>query len=103
MRFVKVKNKKQAERAAQLAKEIWEEYYPTIITQEQIDYMVKIFQSPEAIESQIREGMMYYLVLCKDEEIGYFAYTEEKRNTLFLSKIYIKSNFRNGAKWPTGQ
>jgi ribosomal protein S18 acetylase RimI-like enzyme len=98
MRFVKVKNEKQAERTAQLAKEIWEEYYPDIITREQITHMIKTFQSPEAIENQIQDGMKYYLAVEGDEEIGYLAYTEETDNSLFLSKIYIKRNFRNRGK-----
>ena len=98
MRFVKVKNKKQAERAAQLAKEIWEEYYPTIITQEQIHYMIDTFQSAEAIKNQIQEGMQYYLAVSGEDEIGYLAYAAEKDCSLFLSKIYIKRNFRNRGK-----
>jgi len=98
IRFVKVKNKKQAERAAQLAQEIWEEYYPTIITQEQIHYMINTFQSTEAIENQIQEGMQYYLAVSGEDEIGYLAYAAEKDCSLFLSKIYIKRNFRNRGK-----
>lgn len=98
IRFVKVKNKKQAERAAQLAKEIWEEYYPTIITQEQIHYMIDTFQSAEAIKNQIQEGMQYYLAISNEDEIGYLAYAAEKDCSLFLSKIYIKRNFRNRGK-----
>jgi diamine N-acetyltransferase len=98
MRFVKVKNRKQAERAAQLAKEIWEEYYPAIITREQIAYMIDTFQTPGAIENQIQEGMKYYLAVSDEEEIGYLAYTEETDNSLFLSKIYIKKEYRNRGK-----
>jgi diamine N-acetyltransferase len=95
MRFIKVKNEKQAEKAALLAKEIWGEYYPAIITREQIAYMIDAFQSPAAIEQQMQDGMEYYLVLEGDEEIGYLAYAEENGSTLFLSKIYIKKDFRN--------
>jgi ribosomal protein S18 acetylase RimI-like enzyme len=98
IRFIKVKNKKQAESAAQLAKEIWEEYYPTIITQEQIQYMINTFQSVEAIENQMQEGMQYYLAVSGEDEIGYLAYAAEKDCSLFLSKIYIKRNFRNRGK-----
>jgi ribosomal protein S18 acetylase RimI-like enzyme len=98
MRFVLVKNKQQAERAALLAKEIWEEYYPNIITREQITYMIVTFQSPGAIEQQMRDGMKYYLAVSDEEKIGYLAYTEEIDNSLFLSKIYIKKDFRNRGK-----
>jgi diamine N-acetyltransferase len=98
MQFTRVANKQQAARAAQLAKEIWEEYYPDIITREQIAYMIETFQSPEAIVNQIQDGMKYYLAVEGDEEIGYLAYTEETDSSLFLSKIYIKKDFRNRGK-----
>jgi len=98
MDCIKVRDKKQIITVAQLAQEIWEEYYPTIITQEQIHYMINTFQSPEAIENQIQEGMQYYLAISNEDEIGYLAYAAEKDCSLFLSKIYIKRNFRNRGK-----
>ena len=98
MPFVRVKNKAQISRVAQLAKDIWVEYYPAIISQGQITYMIDTFQSPAAIESQIAEGMQYYLTVTDGEEIGYLAYTAEQGSSLFLSKIYIARDFRNKGK-----
>jgi ribosomal protein S18 acetylase RimI-like enzyme len=98
MRFVHVKDKSQISRLALMAKEIWEEYYPAIISQGQIAHMINTFQSPAAIESQISEGMQYYLTVTDGEEIGYLAYTVEQGNALFLSKIYITRDFRNKGK-----
>jgi hypothetical protein len=98
MHFVKVKDKGRITRVAQLAKDIWEEYYPAIISQGQIAHMINTFQSPAAIESQITEGMQYYLTVTDGEEIGYLAYTVEQGNALFLSKIYITRDFRNKGK-----
>ena len=63
MHFAKAKDKGQITRVAQLAKDIWEEYYPAIISQGQIAHMINTFQSPAAIESQITEGMQYYLTV----------------------------------------
>ena len=37
---------------AQIASEIWHEYWPCLLSVEQIDYMVQKFQSEEAIEEQ---------------------------------------------------
>ena len=101
IRFVQVKDKNQVSRLVLLAKEIWEEYYPAIISQLQIAYMIDTVQSPAAIENQMKEGMQYYLVVNDGEEIGYLAYTVEQGNKVFLSKIYIKREFRskgNGRK-----
>ena len=40
--------------------------------------MINTFQSPEAIENQIQEGMHYYLAVSGEDEIGYLAYAAEK-------------------------
>ena len=53
---------------AELASEIWNEYFPPIIGQAQVDYMLGKFQSALAIARQIREdGYAYYLVVDEDE------------------------------------
>jgi ribosomal protein S18 acetylase RimI-like enzyme len=93
--FVQVKEEGQIVRLALLAKEIWKEYYPAIISQKQIIYMIDTFQSPSAIATQITEGLQYYLTVSDGEEIGYLAYSMEQGDALFLSKIYIKRDYRN--------
>ena len=40
---------------ATLASEIWHEYFVSIITEEQIDYMVEKFQSYPALKKAIEE------------------------------------------------
>lgn len=100
MQFITVADNSQIHRLARLAKEIWEEYYPSIITREQIAYMINVFQSPEAIENQIQEGMRYYLLTQEGKDIGYIGFLEETDGSLFLSKIYLARNFRNkGNGW----
>ena len=77
-----------------LAKEIWTEHYASIISREQIEYMLSNLQSFEAIEKQIDEGYMYYLVIDKDgKEVGYLAVLQ-KENEILLSKIYLKKEHR---------
>ena len=79
-----------------LAKEIWNEYYPPIIGQKQVDYMVKTFQSSEAIAKQIRkENFFYYLMKRNQKYVGYVGVVvKSKSKELFLSKIYIKKSER---------
>ena len=44
-----------------LASEIWHEYWPGFLTQQQIDYMVEKFQSEHAVKEQIaNENYVYY-------------------------------------------
>lgn len=76
-----------------LAEEIWNEHYSSILSQKQINYMLDKFQSFDAITGQIKEGYKYYLMQIDGHHAGYFSFKEEK-DYLFLSKIYIKSDFR---------
>lgn len=88
--MVRVKDLESAEIVSSLAQEIWQEYYPKIISQEQIDYMLKKFQTKEAILQQIEKEAYQYYLLNDDHgnAIGYLAIRVQKEG-LFLSKLYI--------------
>lgn len=58
---------KQIEALAVCAKEIWNEYFISLISQNQIDYMVEKFQSATALKKAIRENHYTYYMLCKDD------------------------------------
>jgi O-acetyl-ADP-ribose deacetylase (regulator of RNase III)/RimJ/RimL family protein N-acetyltransferase len=74
---------------ADLASAIWNEHYVPIIGQEQVDYMVKSFQSAEAMEKQINdENYEYYLIDHLSEPSGYIS-IKLMGNELFLSKFYV--------------
>ncbi len=71
-----------------LAHIIWNEHFTPIIGKAQVDYMLKSFQSSEAISGQIKQGFLYYLIQENNEFIGYFGLLP-KENELLLSKFYI--------------
>ena len=63
--------RKQFKAIAQLANIIWREHYIPIIGLEQVDYMVKNYQSAEAMHSQHQNGYDYYMIYYNDLLIGY--------------------------------
>lgn len=71
-----------------LATIIWTEHYTPIIGKDQVDYMLKNYQSKRAMQEQIKAGMEYYSILRNEIAYGYLAVRREKES-LFLSKIYI--------------
>lgn len=73
---------------ADLSTIIWKEHYTDIIGYRQVDYMLKKYQTAEAIKDQIEEGALYYLITHQGNPVGYLSYYK-KIDTLFLSKIYI--------------
>jgi len=81
---------------AALAREIWNQHFPPVIGQEQVDYMLDKFQSAPAITRQIREGgYEYYLVVDEDQSAGYFALAPDENGGLIqLSKLYLNHSCR---------
>lgn len=82
---------------AELAQEIWTEYFPLVIGHTQITYMIKMFQLADTITKQIRKnGYQYYALRLGFDAIGYLAlHPEPEKNAMFLSKIYIRKDFRS--------
>ena len=80
---------------ANLASEIWHEYWTRILSLKQIDYMVDKFQSGRAIKEQMQnENYVYFYILFECEKAGYIGMSK-KDSYLFLSKLYIKNIFRH--------
>ncbi len=93
--FEKVESSDDIRECASLAAEIWNQHFSSILSQEQIDYMVSRFQSENALEEQIeREGYSYYFFTADGERVGYFGICPKEDKTMFLSKIYMKKAHR---------
>lgn len=77
-----------------LAQIIWNEWFPSIISQEQVNYMVEKFQSMPAIDEAIEEkGYEYFLMILGDTPIGYMGVAPDD-GALLLSKLYLMKPFR---------
>lgn len=87
--------KEEIRTLAELASEIWHEYWPCILTPEQIDYMVENFQSENAIKEQIANENYTYYFLITDGKVAGYTGISDKGEYLFLSKLYIKKEFRH--------
>lgn len=72
----------------QLAKKIWHEHYPSIITVEQIDFMLADRYSAAAVNEGMQRGEVFYLAYADDEPVGY-ASVELKGDYYYLHKFYI--------------
>lgn len=84
----------QAAELAALAKPIWEEHFTPIIGAAQVAYMLEKFQSADALRGQMeREGYRYFYFLWDGEKAGYMGIRRDG-DSLFLSKLYLKKEFR---------
>ena len=93
MKIEEVSASSQIITVQKLANEIWNEYYPAIIGQDQVDYMLKTFQSTQAIQDQLNKGYRYFLLHKNEDAIGYFS-IQRREDSLFLSKLYIRQSQR---------
>jgi ribosomal protein S18 acetylase RimI-like enzyme len=89
----KVQSKEDLKEVEVLAEIIWNEHYTPIIGREQVEYMLQNFQSVPAMEKQIAGGMEYFLIQSGQAAVGYLAF-QARKGELFLSKIYLISEFR---------
>lgn len=87
--FDEINTGEQIRHLEALASVIWNDHFPPIIGQDQVDYMLFRFQSEPAITRQIRkEGYRFYFISSAGQNAGYFAIRPDP-DALFLSKIYI--------------
>jgi len=83
----------EAKDISKMAWDIWTDYYSTIITGDDIGYILKTFQTEEAIKQQMRDGCLYSYIMEGDVRAGYFAIQPEG-DSLFISKFYVSKEFR---------
>lgn len=95
MRFdvMPVATEKQIVELEETANYVWHNYYKDIISQEQIDYMLKNYQSREAVRKNMSEGYIYYMIMADGELAGYICVLLQSDYALVQS-LYIKPEYR---------
>ena len=91
--FVPVETPEQIAELCSLAAEIWRQHFTPIIGADQVEYMLEKFQSPAAIEEQLKNGYRYWRFFLGGEAIGYTGVHPET-DRLFLSKLYLRQDQR---------
>lgn len=80
---------------SRLAHETWREHYASILSPDQIEYMLETMQSPGPIKRQIEDGYVYCLVRRLGTSVGYVAYKlNDPAPQMFLSKVYLLASER---------
>lgn len=77
---------------AQLADSIWRKHYSTIISTEQIDYMLQSMYSTESLLKQMEDGHQFTLVYNSETPIGYISLSTKDNRNYFLHKFYVEVN-----------
>ena len=79
----------------QMAWVVFPHTYKTILTPEQIDYMMEWMYSEKNLRKQmIEDGHIYYLEMKGDEPAGYLSIQPEGEHVFHLQKIYVLPSFQ---------
>lgn len=91
MQIIKVTTKDQLQVVADLAKKIWPVTYATILSKEQLHYMLDRFYNLEALQKQLESGQVFYLAQNENQEfVGFVSYEINcKPNKTKIHKIYV--------------
>ena len=92
--IIKVTTTEQIKQLAELASKIWHEYFTSLLTAKQIDYMVDKFQSEHAMKDQMQNQNYEYYFLDVDGQIVGYTGIKPEDDKLFLSKLYIQKEYR---------
>jgi GNAT superfamily N-acetyltransferase len=75
---------------AALAKNIWNQHYPEVIGQEQVNYMLGIMYTAEALKQQMEQKKHRFFLIENDgKEVGFISVNEVSKGDWFLNKFYI--------------
>jgi len=82
-----------ARELSEMAIDIWMDYYSRFIDPGMVEYIVRRFQSEEAIIDQINKGYLYWFIMNGDEKAGYACVVPDG-DSLFMSKLYVSRELR---------
>lgn len=72
-----------------LAYTTWQQTYVSIISQEQIDFMLAKFYNENLIQSQLSDPRHYFLLARESDSLYGYAHCHEEEDYIKLSKLYI--------------
>ena len=83
----------EAKDLADMAWEIWVDYYSGFLDRIMVEYVVRLAQSEDAIKQQIQDGYLYSYIMDGTEKAGYFSFLPEG-DTIYISKFYLSKASR---------
>jgi len=96
MIHITIAQQKDLDTIANLAKQIWNDHYVSIIGQVQVDYMLdKIYNHQSLVEQLTEKNHVFYLIKNSNEIIGFLSVSSENNADYFLHKFYIHQQKSN--------
>lgn len=87
--FREVTDDEQLGQLSRLAHRIWNMYYPEIIGQKQVDYMLGKMYSLDALKEQIRSGHRFIAGYISGGMLGFLSYSKISEKDYMIHKWYV--------------
>jgi diamine N-acetyltransferase len=73
----------------ELTFQVWPQTYSSLLSQDQIAYMLALMYSPESLERQMSEGCHFILISDEEKPVGFAAYQHMGNDIWKLHKLYV--------------
>jgi diamine N-acetyltransferase len=73
----------------ELTYKVWPQTYASIISPEQIEYMLEMMYSPASLAKQMAGGAQFIIVYEKEIPVGFASYQQVKPAMYKLHKLYV--------------
>lgn len=72
-----------------LAKDIWPAAYGSILSKEQLEYMLDKYYSTDILTKQMNDHHFFYLAFCNQSPVGFASFSMVETNKCKLHKLYV--------------
>lgn len=73
----------------ELTYRIWPQTYASLLSPEQIDYMLDMMYSESSLQKQMNEGSRFMIVSAENEPVGFASYQQIEPGVFKLHKLYV--------------
>lgn len=79
-----------------IAQIIWPETFESILTRDQISYMMEMMYAPNVLTKELHDGHVFYILCDGEIPIGYIQISAyPPKGTAKLHKVYLLSNYHH--------
>ena len=72
-----------------LAKDIWPAAYGSILSKEQLDYMLDKYYSTDTLKQQMNDHHYFFLAFCNQAPVGFASFSMTDSGKCKLHKLYV--------------
>lgn len=89
---IRLLSKEELPLVQKLAHQIWNEYYPAIIAQDQIDYMLEKMYSLKSLEEQFNSNHQFHFLSIGAIPSGFISISNDSKGNYFIHKLYVQKS-----------